>query len=71
VSQNYLFIALSFYRNIVFKNIVCGLSEIIIFESILTTFEAIAIFEAAGAIVKLARAKNQTTLSNFIACTNL
>jgi len=37
----------------------------IIFESLLTTFGACFIFEAAGVVAKMARAYNQTVISKF------
>ncbi len=37
----------------------------IIFESVLTTFEASFIFDAAGAVAKFAQASNRTTIGRF------
>jgi len=46
---------ISFYRNIVRQNVLCeyGLRLMIIFESLLNTFESSSIFEAARAIPKI------------------
>ncbi len=41
-------------------------SEMIIFELILTTFEATVIFKAAGAIAENGWAKKRTPIANFI-----